>query len=60
MREPMSGAKDEDDGLEALLLEGLASKSIPLDGEFWLSLGAKTEQILTIITPAELPPPRRG
>ena len=32
-------------GLEALLLEGLASESIPLDEEFWKRFGAKTAQI---------------
>jgi antitoxin ParD1/3/4 len=39
-------AKEEDARLEALLLEGLASKSIPLDDDFWNRLEAKTEKIL--------------
>jgi antitoxin ParD1/3/4 len=39
-------AKEEDARLEALLLEGLASKSIPLDDDFWKRLEAKTEKIL--------------
>jgi antitoxin ParD1/3/4 len=39
-------AKEEDGRLEALLLEGLASKRILLDAEFRASLEAKTEQIL--------------
>jgi antitoxin ParD1/3/4 len=39
-------AKEEDARLEALLLEGLASKSISLDGDFWKRLEAKTEKIL--------------
>jgi hypothetical protein len=32
--------------LEALLLKGLASKSIPLDDDFWNRLEAKTEKII--------------
>jgi antitoxin ParD1/3/4 len=39
-------AKDEDARLEALLLEGLASRSLPLDEEFWKRVEAKTEAIL--------------
>jgi antitoxin ParD1/3/4 len=39
-------AKEEEARLEALLLEGLASKSIPLDGDFWKRLEAKTEAII--------------
>ena len=39
-------AKEQDARLEALLLEGLASKRIPLDAEFRKRLEAKTEQIL--------------
>jgi len=39
-------AKEEDARLEALLLEGLASKRIPLDAAFRQRLEAKTEQIL--------------
>jgi antitoxin ParD1/3/4 len=39
-------AKEEDARLEALLLEGLASKSIPLNDDFWNSVEAKTEKIL--------------
>jgi antitoxin ParD1/3/4 len=39
-------AKDADARLETLLLEGLASKRIPLDADFRRSLEAKTEQIL--------------
>jgi antitoxin ParD1/3/4 len=39
-------AKEEDARLEALLLEGLASKSLPLDGDFWKRLEAKTEAII--------------
>lgn len=38
--------KERDARLEALLLEGLASKSIPLDAEFRHGLEAKVEQIL--------------
>jgi antitoxin ParD1/3/4 len=37
--------KEADARLEALLLEGLASESIPLDAEFWKRFGAKTAQI---------------
>jgi antitoxin ParD1/3/4 len=39
-------AKEEDVRLEALLLEGLASNRIPLDGEFRKRLEAKVEQVL--------------
>lgn len=39
-------AKEEDARLEKLLLEGLASRSIPLDDAFRASLEAKAEQIL--------------
>jgi antitoxin ParD1/3/4 len=39
-------AKEEDARLEALLLEGLASKRIPLDAAFRKGLAAKAEQIL--------------
>jgi antitoxin ParD1/3/4 len=39
-------AKEEDARLEALLLEGLASKGIPLNEDFWHRLEAKTEKIL--------------
>jgi antitoxin ParD1/3/4 len=39
-------AKEEDARLGALLLEGLASKSIPFDDDFWKRLEAKTEKIL--------------
>ena len=39
-------AKEQDARLEALLLEGLASKRIPLDAEFRKRLEAKAEQIL--------------
>jgi antitoxin ParD1/3/4 len=39
-------AKERDARLEALLLEGLASKSIPLDASFRQGLEAKVEQIL--------------
>jgi antitoxin ParD1/3/4 len=39
-------AKEQDARLEALLLEGLASKSIPLDASFRQGLEAKVEQIL--------------
>ncbi len=37
--------KEADARLEALLLEGLASESIPLDEEFWRRFKAKTEKI---------------
>jgi antitoxin ParD1/3/4 len=37
--------KDADARLEALLLEGLASESIPLDEEFWQRFKAKTAKI---------------
>ena len=36
---------EADARLEALLLEGLASESIPLDEEFWKRFKTKTEQI---------------
>jgi putative addiction module CopG family antidote len=39
-------AKEQDARLEALLLEGLASKSIPLDADFRERLQVKTEQII--------------
>ena len=39
-------AKERDARLEALLLEGLASKSLPLDGDFWKRLEAKTEALI--------------
>ena len=39
-------AKEQDARLEALLLEGLAAKSIPLDASFRQGLEAKVEQIL--------------
>jgi antitoxin ParD1/3/4 len=39
-------AKEEAARLEALLLEGLASKSIPLDAKFRKDLKAKVEQVL--------------
>jgi antitoxin ParD1/3/4 len=39
-------AKEEEARLEALLLEGLASKSIPLDAQFRQGLEAKVEHIL--------------
>ena len=39
-------AKEEDARLEALLLEGLASQRLPLDGDFWKRMEAKTEAIL--------------
>jgi hypothetical protein len=39
-------AKEEDARLEALLLEGLASKRIPLDDDFRKRLEVKTDQIL--------------
>ena len=37
--------KEADARLEALLLEGLASESIPLNDEFWQCFKVKTEQI---------------
>jgi antitoxin ParD1/3/4 len=37
--------READARLEALLLEGLASDPIPIDGEYWKSLKAKTEKI---------------
>jgi antitoxin ParD1/3/4 len=39
-------AKEQEASLEALLLEGLASKSISLDAEFRKGLEVKVEQIL--------------
>ena len=39
-------AKEEEARLETLLLEGLASKTITLDGDFWKRMEAKTEAIL--------------
>ena len=39
-------AKEQDAKLEALLLEGLASKQLPLGAEFRQGLEAKVEQIL--------------
>jgi antitoxin ParD1/3/4 len=39
-------AKEQDERLEALLLEGLASKRIPLGAEFRKGLEAKVEQVL--------------
>jgi antitoxin ParD1/3/4 len=38
--------KEREARLETLLLEGLASKSIPLDGQFRQGLEAKVEKIL--------------
>jgi antitoxin ParD1/3/4 len=38
--------KEQDARLEALLLEGLASKTIPLDADFRRGLEGKVEQIL--------------
>jgi len=38
--------KEQEARLETLLLEGLASKSIPLDAQFRQSLEAKVEKIL--------------
>lgn len=38
--------KEDDARLEALLLEGLASKRLPLDDAFWQRMEAKTEAIL--------------
>jgi antitoxin ParD1/3/4 len=38
--------KEHDARLEALLLEGLASKSIPLDDQFRRGVESKVEQIL--------------
>ena len=40
-------AKEDDALLEALLLEGLASKHLPLDAAFWERMEAKTEAILS-------------
>jgi antitoxin ParD1/3/4 len=39
-------AKEQEARLEALVLEGLASNSIPLDANFRRGLNAKVEQIL--------------
>jgi antitoxin ParD1/3/4 len=39
-------AKEEEARLEALLLEGLASKHLPLDAEFLKGIEAKTAQIV--------------
>jgi antitoxin ParD1/3/4 len=39
-------AKDEDARLETLLLEGLASRSLPLNQEFWKRVEAKAEAVL--------------
>lgn len=39
-------AKEEEARLETLLLEGLASKTIPPDSDFWKRMEAKTEAIL--------------
>jgi antitoxin ParD1/3/4 len=39
-------AKEEDARLEALLLEGLSSKRIPLDAKFRKALEAKVEQVI--------------
>jgi antitoxin ParD1/3/4 len=39
-------AKEQEMRLETLLLEGLASKNIPLDDDFWTSLEAKSAQII--------------
>ena len=39
-------AKEEDARLEALLLEGLASKSVPLGAEFWKRMEARTKAII--------------
>ncbi len=39
-------AKEQEVRLETLLLEGLASKSIPLDEDFWKGLQAKTAEIV--------------
>lgn len=39
-------AKEDDARLEALLLEGLASKRLPLDEDFWERMEAKTAAIL--------------
>ena len=38
--------KQEDARLEALLLEGLATKSLPLHRDFWKRLEDKTEAII--------------
>ena len=39
-------AKEQDARLEALLLEGLASKSLPLNADFWKRLEVKTEALI--------------
>ena len=39
-------AREQDARLEAMLLEGLASKRIPLDADFRKRLEAKAEQML--------------
>jgi antitoxin ParD1/3/4 len=39
-------AKEEDARLESLLLEGLASKRLPLDAEFLQALEAKADAIM--------------
>ncbi len=39
-------AKEADAKLEALLLEGLASRSLPLNENFWNGLDGKIERIL--------------
>jgi len=44
--EEQAQAKEQDARLEALLLEGLASKRIPLDAAFRKELAAKAKQIL--------------
>jgi hypothetical protein len=37
---------DQEIPLEALLSEGIASKSIPLDNDFWTGLESKSAQIV--------------
>lgn len=44
LREAQS--REQEARLESLLLEGLASKTIPVTEEFWNGLQAKTAQIL--------------
>jgi len=39
-------AKENEARLEALLLEGLASKGIPLNQDFWDKMEAKTAEII--------------
>jgi antitoxin ParD1/3/4 len=39
-------AKEQEARLEALLLEGLASRSIPLTEDFWNGIEAKTAEII--------------